>query len=257
MLPTLTSLFQGSLAHFQDHILLPEQSPGDVVPARELFGRDGLDWVLGRYAEAFFEPASQPLERQPLDPRALISQWSKYFLAYAICVPVAANLLCNRQLPMVLDGLGVVLNEHGLVTALVVTDEGLPIAANNDAQARLRPLMDMLLAPAIDAMATHTGIAPRALWSNAGHYYVYLIDQLQALSVTSPAVTEGACLMTLGHFDDGKRNPLYQPVRQVRDAYGDSRCVRRICCVRYRLPGVDYCGNCPLPAALAERPVEA
>ena len=117
--------------------------------------------------------------------------------------------------------------------------------------------MDATLTPAIAAMAAHTGIAPRALWSNVGHYYAYLIDQLQGLPSPPLAVAEGTRLMALGNFADGTRNPLYRPIRQVADAAGEARCVRRVCCVRYRLPEVGYCGNCPLPAALALHPEEA
>lgn len=185
-----------------------------------------------------------------------MSQWSKYFLSQAIYVPVAANLLLDRQLPLALDQLGLLLDEQSLVTTLVVPNEGERVSGT-DGESRLRPLMDATLAPAIASMAAHTGIAPRALWSNVGHYYAYLIDRLRELPSPPAAVDEGARLMTLRHFDDGARNPLYRPIRQVIDAAGEARCVRRVCCVRYRLPELGYCGNCPLPAALARNPEEA
>lgn len=250
MLPTLTSLFQGPLAPFQDCLRLSSQARDGVVPARELFNSDGLDWVLDRYAGQFAAADCQPLDR-----RALISQWSKYFLSQAIYIPVAANLLLDRQLPLALDELGLLLDDQRLVTTLVVSNEGQRVAGE-DAESRLRPLMDTTLAPAITAMAAHTGIAPRALWSNAGQYFAYLIDRLGELPNPPAAVAEGAQLMTMRHFSDGARNPLYRPVRQAIDGAGEARCVRQVCCVRYRLPDIGYCGNCPLPAALAEPPAE-
>ncbi|HET8791370.1 MAG TPA: siderophore-iron reductase FhuF [Modicisalibacter sp.] len=251
MLSTLTPLFQGPLADFGERLLLPHQVPATPTPARQLFTAEGLDAVLKRYAGGFRTPG-----RWPPDRRAVMSQWSKYFLSQAIYVPVAANLLLDRQLPLALDQLGLLLDEQSLVTTLVVPNEGERVSGT-DGESRLRPLMDATLAPAIASMAAHTGIAPRALWSNVGHYYAYLIDRLRELPSPPAAVDEGARLMTLRHFDDGARNPLYRPIRQVIDAAGEARCVRRVCCVRYRLPELGYCGNCPLPAALARRPEEA
>lgn len=256
MLPTLTALFQGPLADFGERLLLPHQVLATPIPARQLFSAEGLEAVLERYAGDFRTLGRRPLERQPPDRRAVMSQWSKYFLSQAIYVPVAANLLLDRQLPLALDELGLLLDDQSLVTTLVVADEG-EWVNGADGESRLRPLMDATLAPAITRMAAHTGIAPRALWSNVGHYYAYLIDRLRELPSPPPAVAEGARLMTLRHFADGTRNPLYRPIRQVIDATGETRCVRRVCCVRYRLPELGYCGNCPLPAALARRPEEA
>nr|WP_297457651.1 siderophore-iron reductase FhuF [uncultured Halomonas sp.] len=250
MLPTLTALFQGPLADFGGRLLLPHQVSATPIPARQLFAAEGLEAVLERQIATYVDPAAGARGCQPPDRRALMSQWSKYFLSQAIYVPVAANLLLDRQLPVALEELGVTLDAQGLVERLVVADEGRQVAGR-DSESRLRPLMDGLLSPAIAAMAAHTGIAPRALWSNAGHYYAYLIDQLQGLPNPPAAVAEGARLMALGHFADGARNPLYRPIRHVIDGAGESRCVRRVCCVRYRLPELGYCGNCPLPAALA------
>ncbi|MCG7599681.1 siderophore-iron reductase FhuF [Halomonas sp. McH1-25] len=249
MLPTLSALFQGPFAALHDRVLLPSQARGEVVPVQQLFSPQGLDEVLERYAVEFMTP----VYRRP-DRRALMSQWSKYFLAYTVSLPVAANLLLDRRLPVTFDTLGVQLDELGLAERLVVAHEGEGIeVAQGDVEARLRPLMDDLLGPAIAAMTAHTGIGKKALWSNAGHYYAYLIDQLQALPERPSAVNDGAHLMNLPCFADGERNPLYRPVRQVENAAGDTESLRRVCCVRYKLPGLDYCGNCPLPAACAMR----
>ena len=249
MLPTLAALFQGPFAAFHDRVLLASQAKGEVVPLRRLFTPQGLDEVLDRYAVEFMTP----VYRRP-DRRALMSQWSKYFLAQTIYVPVAANLLLDRRLPLAFDTLGVQLDELGLVERLVIPHEGDSIeVAQGDVEARLRPLMCALLGPTIAAMTVHTGIGSKALWSNAGHYYAYLMGQLQGMPAPPPAVDDGARLMTLAYFADGERNPLYQPVRYVENAEGEVEPLRRVCCVRYKLPGLDYCGNCPLPAACAMR----
>lgn len=257
MLPTLTPLSRGPLAPLLERVLLPHQASAEVVPARTLFTPAGLDKVLARHGAAYVQANRRPPERRSPDRRAVMSQWSKYFLSQAIYVPVAANLLLDRRLPLNLETLGVALDAEGLVTELVIPDEGEGIGGAADGESRLRPLFDALLSPTIAAMAAHTGIAPRALWSNAGHYYAYLIGQLEALPDRPAGVAEGARLMTLRVFGDGARNPLHRPIREVVDAAGEPRRVRRVCCVRYRLPELGYCGNCPLPAALAERSEEA
>ncbi|TDX23335.1 ferric iron reductase protein FhuF [Modicisalibacter xianhensis] len=249
MLPSLSALFQGPLAVFHDRVLLTPQAQGDVVPVQHLFTPRGLDDVLDRYAGAF----TTPVYRRP-DRRALVSQWSKYFLAQVVYVPVAANLLLDRRLPVAFDTLGVQLDELGLVERLVIPHEGEHISVpKGDVEARLRPLMEGLLWPVIVSMTAHTGIGSKALWSNVGHYYAYLIGLLQDLPAPPPSVDDGARLMGLSCFADGERNPLYRPVRHVENADGQVESLRRVCCIRYKLPGLDYCGNCPLPAACAMR----
>ncbi|MHB0775074.1 siderophore-iron reductase FhuF [Halomonas sp. WWR20] len=238
MISSLSPLFIGPLAAFKRKVVLPCEALQPVLPARELFTPSGLSEVLVRYGREYPQG----------DCRAVMSQWSKFFFVATVYVPVAANLLLNRQLPLSLDRLGLVLGMDGLVEALVIPHEGEPVA-DARAESRLLPLINDTLAPAIMAMAHHTGIAPRALWSNVGHYYEYLMTQLKARPDPPAAVVEGERLMALRQLADGSRNPLYQPIRYVQQENGEIGRVRRVCCIRYLLPGVGYCGNCPLDKA--------
>ncbi|KXS38203.1 MAG: ferric iron reductase protein FhuF [Halomonadaceae bacterium T82-2] len=239
MLPSLAPLFRGPLAGLDDRLRLPDAAASaNTRAASALFSTDGLAPALAVFGRDYTRP----------DHRALVSLWSKYFLAQAILVPAAAALVLGRRLPMALETLALELDAAGRVARLVVPHEGEMIEAD-DPEPLLRPLLDRLLAPAIAVMAAHGGLAPRTLWSNAGHYYAYLIDQLRGQAWAAPGLGLGEALMARRVFADGARNPLHRPVRQVRDADGTCHTRRRLCCVRYRLPELGYCGNCPLPAA--------
>ncbi|HDZ38600.1 MAG TPA: hypothetical protein ENH62_09990 [Marinobacter sp.] len=46
---------------------------------------------------------------------------------------------------------------------------------------------------------------------------------------------------------DGRRNPLFQPVNYLIATTGEGHDRRRrLCCIRYLIPELDYCSNCPL-----------
>ncbi|HET7371053.1 MAG TPA: siderophore-iron reductase FhuF [Gammaproteobacteria bacterium] len=235
MIASLAPLFTGPFAGLEDRLLSAEAAPPDTVTAAELFTTAGLDAVLARGAALY--PAG--------DRRALLSLWSRYYFGAVIYLPVAANLVLGRALPLALDDLGVVLAETGEVTQLVLAHDGEPVRQRR-APERFAALLDDNLAPAIAAMAPHVRLSPRVLWSNAGHYFHYLSEALASMPGLPEDVHQLAGFMRQRHLPDGRRNPLFEPVREVADAEGLPHMLRRLCCIQFRLEGLGYCDNCPL-----------
>src|SRR5699024_9673498 len=108
-------------------------------------------------------------------------------LATMVYTPFAAELLLGRRLPIELDRISLVLAETGEVEQLVVPHAGAPhvgkphageFVPKADAAERFLPLIDANLGPAINIMATYSGLAPRVYWSNAGHYVDHLASTL-------------------------------------------------------------------------------
>ncbi|SOC51242.1 ferric iron reductase protein FhuF [Chromohalobacter canadensis] len=237
----LDRFYAGPLKGMERKLLTWDQAPKTAWRATDLFSRRGMAHVIQHYGA----------EHQHGDCRAVMSLWSKYFLALTTYTGVAHNLLADRQLPLDLSRLGVVLGEDMLIDALVVEDTSTPLA-DTRAEARFLPLIHDTWGPAITCMAHNSGIAPRALWSNLGQYVDYLVGQLHTLPAAQHAAEAGEQLMTLRKLADGQRNPLFQPIRHCKNAEGDIEPIRRVCCIRYLLPGLGYCGNCPL--ACREKP---
>ena len=58
---------------------------------------------------------------------------------------------------------------------------------------------------------------------------------------------DGFAVLQSAKRPDGTRNPLYQPVRYIElEGAAMPWRQRRVCCIRYLLPELELCENCPL-----------
>ncbi|WP_355660389.1 siderophore-iron reductase FhuF [Halomonas salifodinae] len=235
-MPTpLATLYAGPLAALVSPGL--GTPPAAARPAGELLDPTRLDGVLDHFA----------LQYDGGDRRAVASLWSKWHLSAVISAGLAANLLLERDLPLGLEELHLEPAPEGQTRRLWLAHEGRPLASQ-DPFARFSTLIDAHLAPLITALAAHSGASPKVFWSNAGNYFEYFAEALEAHPMANPGAAEPArALLAARQLPDGRRNPLYQPVRYLADvAGGDPERRRRLCCIRYLIPELGYCGNCPL-----------
>jgi len=142
----------------------------------------------------------------------------------------------------------VVLDDQGQPLAFKLLDDGERFAESPGPFGRFEHLIEGNLAPFIEALGRYAGVAPKVLWSNAGNYFEAVFGQL-ANRASQAQLADGQALVDARHLADGRRNPLYQPVRYVELANADGRSrtwrQRRLCCIRYLLDGVALCPNCP------------
>jgi ferric iron reductase protein FhuF len=93
-------------------------------------------------------------------------------------------------------------------------------------------------------------LSPKVLWSNAGNYFENLLNLMAKAGMPAERLAPGRLLLESRTRPDGTRNPLFQPVQYlpVNDEHGQPtlRRERKVCCVRYLLPELELCGNCPL-----------
>lgn len=236
MIPALAPLFIADFEHYRDALVLPED-PRVGVPLRTFLTGEYLNEVLTRFGTAY--PGS--------DPRGLASIWSKYYFIKLIPPVVAASLILDQRLPLSLDHLQLILDEGGLPAAFKLAHSGqrwTPTPA--DAFERFDDLLEQHLRPFIDALARHVRLSPKVLWSNAGNYFEWLLGVLEN-AMPHADVSHGHHLLDARHLPDGRRNPLYQPVRYIKvEGQDELKRQRRVCCIRYRVNGLDYCANCPL-----------
>ncbi len=236
MIPALAPLFIADFEHYRDVLVLPDD-PRVGVPLRALLPAEYLDNILGRLGTAY--PNS--------DPRGLVSIWSKYYFIKLIPPVVAASLILNQRLPLHLDQVQLILSDDGLPAAFKLPDAGQrwrPTPA--DAFERFDELLDHHLRPFIETLARHMRLSPKVLWSNAGNYFEWVLGVL-ANAIPHADVSHGHQLLNAPLLPDGRRNPLYQPVRYLKvEGQDEPKRQRRVCCIRYRVKGLDYCGNCPL-----------
>lgn len=186
------------------------------------------------------------------DRRAIASLWSKWHLSNVIAHGLATNLLLNRNLPLALEDTRIALSPEGYTIGLCLPHEGGLLDAPTPYQ-RFQRLINEHLVPLVQALSTWSGAAPRVFWSNAGNYFEHFAFALQDHPLADANTSAPAlALIETAVFDDGTRNPLYRPVRYQATAAGTQR-IRQLCCLRYLLPEVEYCGNCPLTCAKPQK----
>lgn len=247
MIPALAPLFIADFQHYRDVLVLPDDSRVGA-PLRTFLAGDHLSDVLSRLGAAY--PGS--------DPRGLASVWSKHYFIKLIPPVVAASLILQHRLPLQLDHLQLILDDAGLPAAFKLPHPGQRWPSGPaDAFARFDDLLEGHLTPFIEAIAAHARISPKVLWSNAGNYFEWLLGVL-ANAMPQADLSHGHQLLNAQYRPHGRRNPLYQPVRYVKvEGQSESKRQRRVCCIRYRVTGLDYCGNCPLqrPPLPGHRPI--
>ncbi len=239
----LERLYRGPMAH----LAAPRITSGphaSGMPAWQLLDPATLEALLARFGARYGTG----------DRRAVASLWSKWHLSAVTAHGLAANLLLGRDLPLGLDDLHLEISAEGRTSGLVLRHAGRPLTelAHDSCFATL---LDGHLTPLIEALARATGAAPRVFWSNAGNYFEHFAQALAEHPLATPEVTAPARqLLESRTLPDGRRNPLYRPVRYVEaNETGSPRRVRRLCCLRYLIDELGVCGNCPLACARASR----
>ena len=218
----------------------------------------GGDW-LTTYARlcqpGLGEPALWPATQQ----EALVSEWSRP-LCFRLLMPwLAIYILFDRALP--LAALQLVQDEEGR-PALTLADLPCPSPLMTSAVTP-RDLVEQVLAPRLDDLCQLLACRPRVVWGNAGSYWQWWVhsDHLASLIAALPPAEQESARLRLQQAqaccDDATwpsmpagRNPLYQAMR-FRGS--PAKPVRRVCCQRYHLPGLEMCHYCPSLHTLPRR----
>ncbi|MCV4263982.1 siderophore-iron reductase FhuF [Pseudomonas capsici] len=235
MIPSLAPLFTGPLADYGEKLQLRSlprtDVPGDLFFEHEHFSAF-VDGLLLRY--------------QTDERLALVSLWSKWYFSTFMAPVMAASLLQQSALPLALADTGLQLGADSRPKALHLAHAGKPLSPCS-AFERFHDLIDEHLTPVIDALVNVTRASPRLFWSNAGNTFEFVTSRLDLHPLANPQSTAPAReILTARLRPDGRRNPLFAPVRYHDTGESEPLRLRRICCIRYRLPGVGYCSSCPL-----------
>ncbi|MCE8020039.1 siderophore-iron reductase FhuF [Halomonas sp. MCCC 1A11036] len=221
-----------------DKLKAPRFGVPDVptIVASALLDHEELEAVLGRFMATFGEGA---------DRKAAVSIWSKFHFSSVSIPTLVANLLLKQALPVGLSQMRLELAKDGR-PAHIWLPEGAEPLLSQDPLVRFDYLFDDHCAPVVEALAAISGLSPKVFWSNLGHYVEFV-----GKTCSQHPLFEGAGEPLLRYLEartlpDGRRNPLYLPVRYLELGGEAPTRVRRLCCVKYRLPDEPLCGGCPL-----------
>lgn len=206
-----------------------------AVPLGDFLAGDGFGETLDRFAEVHGKA----------DRRAAASFWSLYYFS-ALAIPYVVARRAETALPVAFDEMTIALAEDGLPAAF-----GLPHAGDwskpGDLVHTVTPLVHDHLARVVALLKEKAGISARLAWNNAAVY----IDYAYNATDPSPAGDDGHWparpLFDCPQLADGSKNPFHGCLRHEAED-GAIHCRRKVCCLRYKLPGIPGCGElCALP----------
>lgn len=207
----------------------------DAVPLRSFFEDGHFTTVLDKYTEL----------HGGVDRRAAASFWSLYYFS-ALAIPYIVARRADLVLPVALDNMTISIGEDGLPRAFGVPHVGEWCEAG-DTLEMVTPLVARHLADAIAQLKRLGGIAPKLGWNNAAVYIDYAINTTQPGAAADSDHWSARSLFEEKTLPDGSANPFFGCLRHEMED-GQTQCRRKVCCLRYMLPGIPSCGElCALP----------
>tara|TARA_B100000749_G_scaffold217356_1_gene172284 strand:+ start:51 stop:809 length:759 start_codon:yes stop_codon:yes gene_type:complete len=236
MIPALEPLFKGPLAPLGAWLAL-DDDPRPALSMAEYLNGDQLGDLLQRFAPQYASA----------DQRGLVSLWGKYHFMRLVAPTVAASLLMNWRLPVRFDEIAVIVGDDGLPSAFQLPHQGsVWQSPPSDGFARFDTLFAGHLDVLIRELAARYKVAPKVFWSSVGHYYEWILGEIDTLGLAPEPVAQARQLLSERQRPDGTRNPLYDMVRYVpRAGQSTLHRQRKHCCIRYLLPDKALCDNCP------------
>lgn len=244
-------LFDGPFRHMAGTLLSASDVPAGTLRADCLAATPRLGQVLLRFQQQY--PGA--------DARAVVSMWSQWYFALLAAPLTLIGLRQGRLPPVSLRDVAVRLVD-GRPAGMVLLDDAPACCGSADESARAEPaliadpfqrfapLIDQHLAPMIDALRRVSSVSERLLWNNAAVQVEWVLRTARLSSTEAAAPDDTQALINQACRPDGTPNPLYRPVRPAQGGGTAATPVRRVCCLRYLLPGETYCaGACPLPIA--------
>jgi len=183
------------------------------------------------------------------DITAIASMWSKSYLSLFSGSWLFARILYDSLLTPDLSDLLLLLDGDGLITAIIVPDEGKLIAPVNSL-ADFTPLFQQHIDAHFAALSAVSGVKVSILWSNIASGVETLRHLLSESNYLPPEKEQVmAALFAEKFWPDGSRNFMYRPIFTRLSPEGETVRLRKGCCLRYLLPEMGYCKNCCLPQA--------
>ncbi|MGD9476059.1 siderophore-iron reductase FhuF [Shinella sp. G-2] len=206
-----------------------------AVPLRDFLAGDGFTETLDRYAAS----------HGGADRRAAASFWSLYYFS-ALTIPYVVARRAEMTLPVAFDTMTIAIGEDGLPRAFGLPHEG-EWSGGKTLVDFVTPLVDCHLARAVALLKEKSGIAPKLAWNNAAVYIDYAFNTTERASSDGEDHWPSQPLFDCPQLADGNRNPFHGCLRHELEA-GVTHCRRKVCCLRYMLPGIPGCGElCALP----------
>lgn len=231
---SLKAVFTGEHAWCGEKMMLSSDLDG-AVPLADFLAGDGFSETLDRYAES----------HGGADRRAVASFWSLYYFS-ALTIPYVVARRAEMTLPVDLDAMTIAIGDDGLPRAFGLPHEG-DWSEGRDLVEVITPLVEGHLSRVVALLKEKSGIAPKLAWNNAAVYIDYAFNATDRSPPAGDDHWPSRPLFDCPLLANGGRNPFHGCLRHETDD-GAVHCRRKVCCLRYKLPGIPGCGElCALP----------
>ncbi|MBB4230423.1 siderophore-iron reductase FhuF [Rhizobium mongolense] len=229
----LSPAFSGEHAWCRDKMMMSKELTGGV-PLPAFFRDGGFQRAIDRYAEI----------SGGSDRRAVVSMWSLYYFSGLSIPYLLARRLGGQALPVGFEEMTIALEDNGLPRAFGVPHAGtIETEVETESFTAVGPLLETHLGEAVMRLKT-CGISAKLCWNNAAVY----VDYALRLTGGEPSGGPDLQLFVRGYLPDGGVNPFCGCVSYL-DEEGEQVARRKVCCLRYMLPGIPSCGKlCALPS---------
>jgi ferric iron reductase protein FhuF len=218
--------------------LLSQPQATQRLACGELLDPACLESVISRFAGTY---------PPDTDRRALVSLWTLYYFSALMIDPILCWLELRRVLPLALDEIDVLIDSTtGLPSHFLLNTLG-EVQETATVHEAMSGVIRQHLEPLIAVIAKQCGLSKRVLWTNATGYLSWMIHEIGQHG-SEALKAEGMALIEAPIWPDQWKNPLHNLVQAGCSESGDYIGHRRICCMRYAVPGVGGCGrSCPVP----------
>lgn len=202
----------------------------DAISIRDLLEGHNLSETLHDYAKSF--PDS--------DPRASASYWSLFYFARL----TSSYFSAARQgfFPSLdFDDIAVMLEPDGLLKSFHYNPEKIRQITYSD-QSAVQSLIEGNLDYFIARMREIAGLSKKLLWNNAAVYIDYALKCGNDFGSARSFQYSRASICSLPCFADGSHNPISGCLK-FEECNNTVVCRRKVCCLRYQLPGIPSCGS--------------
>jgi ferric iron reductase protein FhuF len=233
----LRAVFAGEHAWCGERMMLSEELEG-AMPLSEFFGSGAFSAAIDTYAA----------RSGGSDRRAVTSMWSLYYFS-ALAIPYIVARRAHQALAVSVGEMTIALAEDGLPRAFGLAHNGSwSEGGETDLLNFAVPLVHSHLAEIVQQLKTHGDMAPKLAWNNAAVYIDYAYSATAQGSPADAGDWASRALFEEKTLADGSANPFLGCLRHEIEGE-QTVCRRKVCCLRYLLPGIPSCGElCALPA---------
>ncbi len=231
----LHACFSEQRAYFLDTFALSAAGP-DSLNLAGWSTPHTLNTLIATYGDHIYQASEDSRQRKPLK-----SLWAQWYLGLLVPPLMLALLANDRAVDVSPERIRVTFHETGRAARFYLDVREDLSTTLLPRPLRLEKLWTACIAPIIDALEASGDINGKLIWSNTGYLVNWFLGEMrEQLGEAQYHALRHACFFD-AQLSDGRDNPLYRTV-----VPRNGLLVRRTCCQRNRLPGVQQCGDCTL-----------